>query len=112
MAETVERRAYGETYLETRYRTSTPLTDLHQFYEDLVRANGYKIVRSQVTVSQTVKGNLVHPEPYGFVEACRSEDGKPTGPRTCVRASYSGDPLKKPIAVSLTVTAKAGLGRR
>jgi hypothetical protein len=88
------------------------MADLHRFYKRLVQANGYRIVTTRLTTSQTVKGNLVRPEPYGLVEACRSEDGTATGPRTCVKALISGNRRDKPVTVSLQVRVRGSFGRR
>ena len=100
------RKAYGETYLESRYRTSATMAELHQFYKGLVQANGYRIVTARLTTSQSVRGNIAFPAPYGSIEACRHEDGSTTGSRTCVKAHYSGNPPDSPVTVTLQVRVK------
>jgi hypothetical protein len=107
----VERKARSETYLESRYQAGAPMADLHQFYEDLVKTNGYRLVTSQITTSQSVKGNIVFAQPYGLVEACLSEDGTASGPRTCMKALFSGKP-DGPVTVTLQVKVMGSFGRR
>ena len=103
--------ADGKQYLESRYKTTLPMTRLYQFYEALLKANGLQVGTARLGTGQTIVGNIVQ-NAEGFVEASRSEDGTVNGPATHVKASFHRNYLNEPITVTLRVSVSGSFGRR
>ncbi len=103
--------ATGKPYLESRYQTNIPMTQLHSFYEDLLNSNGYKVYSARLATGQTISGRMVQNK-SGSVEGSQSSDGSVNGPHTTIVASYDRSVLNGPITVSLRVTVSGSFGRR
>jgi hypothetical protein len=63
--------ADGKRHLESRYKTSVPMTQLYQFYEALFKANGLRIGSARLSTGQTIAGNIVQ-NASGYIEGSRS----------------------------------------
>jgi hypothetical protein len=107
----VETKVYSDTVLQSRFRTTTPMTDLYLYYQDLMKANGFRPATSRLGTGQTINGAIIQ-NAYGSVEGCRSEDGTVNGPHTCLQASFRRSYVNEPITVTLQVKVKGSFGRR
>jgi hypothetical protein len=103
-------KMYGKQYLEVRYRTTLPMTDLYLFYEDLFKAQGLDVGPARLETGSTIGGKTVQ-NAYGAVEAHRSEDGTVNGPKTNFKASFHRSYLNEPITVTLQVSVTGSFGR-
>ena len=103
--------ADGRRHLETRYKTTLPMTRLYQFYESLFKANGLQIGTAKLQTGQTIEGHMVQ-NAWGFVEAYHSMDGTVNGPSIHVKASFNRNYLNEPITVTLRFSVSGSFGRR
>ena len=88
-------------YLESRYKSTAPMTSIYTFYEDLMNANGYRVHTSKLGTGQTLSGVTQNAD--GYLEGTNYPNGHP-GPRTVVRVDFSRFYLNEPIDVRLRIT--------
>jgi len=91
-------------YLKSTYVTSEPMTALHLFYGDLLKANGYPVHSSELSTGQTISGIVQNAN--GHVEGHNYPNGHP-GPYTEIHVSYRRSHLNDPITVELKFTTYA-----
>ncbi len=91
-----------KAYLKARYVTSTPMSEIHDFYEDLLNTNEYRVHTAKLSTGQTISG--VVQNAWGFVEGTNYPDGAP-GPRTVIHVSFTRSKLNEPITVEMRLTA-------
>jgi hypothetical protein len=101
---------HGQPAMHCQYKTSAPMSKLHQSYLDLVKANGFTLVSASISTLQTISG--VKQNATGYIDCMRKTDDQPTGPSVHVRISYSRFYLDEPITVGLGVTWYPGLQHR
>ena len=97
----------GNKYLKSTYVTSTPMSAIHAFYQDLLKANDYPVHSGSLSTGHTISGIMQNAD--GHVEGHNYPNGHP-GPYTEVRVSYSRDHLNDPITVQLRFTTYAYKG--
>jgi hypothetical protein len=97
----------GNKYLKGTYVTSTPMSAIHAFYEDLLKDNGYPVHSGSLSTGHTTSG--IQQNALGHVEGHNYPNGSP-GPYTEIRVSYSRDHLNDPITVTLRFTTYAYKG--
>jgi hypothetical protein len=91
----------GHEYLQSKYTSTAPMSQIYRFYEDLLDANGYKVYNSSLGTGQTMSG--VKQNASGYVEGDNYPDGHP-GPRTTIRVDFSRFYLNEPISVRVRFT--------
>jgi hypothetical protein len=91
----------GRDYLESKFKSTAPMTAIFTFYEDLLSANGYKVYSSKLGTGQTLSGVTQNAD--GYVEGDNYPDGHP-GPRTEIRVDFSRFYLNEPISVRVRFT--------
>jgi hypothetical protein len=101
---------HGQSAMHCQYKTSAPMSKLHQSYLDLIKANGFILVSSSISTLQTISG--VKQNATGYIDCMRKTDDQPTGPSVHVKVSYNRFYLDEPITVSLGVTWYPGLQHR
>lgn len=90
----------GKRVLLSTFRTTRPMTEIHQFYEDLMNANGFRVGQSRIQTGQTLSGVqqnangmvLGRQEPYGIGKGGMSTE-----------ARFYRSKLDEPIKVTLEV---------
>lgn len=87
--------------LKAQYVTSQPMSEIYQFYRDVLQANEYQVHNSELSTGHTTKG--VQQNAYGYVEATNYPNGAP-GARTVIRVDFSRSYLNEPITVRLRFT--------
>jgi len=80
------------------------MTQIHAFYEDLLKTNDYRIVTAGLETGHTISGTSQNA--WGHVEGDNYPDGQP-GPYTEVRVDFGRSVLNGPIRVSIKLTAHA-----
>ena len=106
----VARLANGERSLEFSYRTAIAMTEIYQYYDDLLKSNGFTVHRAKLGTGQTSTGIVQNND--GYVEGSRSEDGTVSGPLTIVRVTFGRLRLNDAISVRLSVRMKGSFRRR
>jgi hypothetical protein len=94
----------GHDYLRGTYVTSTPMTAIHEFYEDLLKANGYPVHSGELSTGHTISGIVQNAS--GHAEGHNYPNGHP-GPYTEVYVGYHRSNLNDPITVELKFTTYA-----
>jgi|KBSMisStandDraft_5_1062788.scaffolds.fasta_scaffold38234_3 hypothetical protein len=89
-------------YLRTTFNTHAPMTQIHSFYLNLLKANDYPGVTGGLETGHTISG--VQQNASGRLEADNYPNGQP-GPYTDIRIDFSRFVLNGPIRVSIKVTA-------
>lgn len=89
-------------YLVSTYYTRQPMTKIHTFYLELLKANDYTGVTGGLETGHTMNG--VQQNASGNLEASNYPNGQP-GPYTNIRVSFSRLELNAPIRVVIKITA-------
>jgi hypothetical protein len=89
-------------YLRAVFYTRQPMTQIHTFYEDLLKTNDYRIVTAGLETGHTISGTSQNA--WGHVEADNYPNGQP-GPYTNIRVDFGRSVLNGPIRVSIKLTA-------
>lgn len=89
-------------YLKSTFKSSVPMKQIHDFYEELLNANDYRAYAGGVSTGQTISG--VKQESNGYVEGENHPNGTP-GPYTVIHVSFSRFILNEPITVEVKFTA-------
>jgi len=89
-------------YLRATFNTRAPMTEIHAFYLNLLKANDYPGVTGGLETGHTISG--VQQNASGRLEADNYPNGQP-GPYTNIRIDFSRFVLNGPIRVSIKVTA-------
>jgi hypothetical protein len=99
----VQRKKYqsGLEYLESEYKTSAPMSEIYEYYQDLLRANGYKVRQSELRTGST--STHVQQNASAFVEAAAYPNGLNNG-SIVLHARMSRMFLNEPITVTLSVS--------
>jgi hypothetical protein len=92
----------GNEYFESKFKSTAPMTSIFAFYEDLLKANGYRVYNSKLETGHTFTG--VTQNAGGCVEGDNYPDRSP-GPRTVIRVDFSRSYLNEPITVRVRFTA-------
>jgi hypothetical protein len=102
----------GAACLESRYVTAAlEMTDLVYGYEDLLKANGFKVPRMKLSTGQTWGGGVVQ-NYSGSIEGYQTVGGKASGPSTRITLNFRRAVLNGPIAVNIHVCVRGSFGRR
>lgn len=88
-------------YLESKFVTSAPMTEIFNFYEDLLNSNGFKVHNSKLGTGQSLSGHIQNAS--GYVEGTQYTYDN-TGPRTVIHVSFSRSYLNDPITVRIRLT--------
>ena len=91
----------GNAYLQTKYVTSAPMTQLAGFYADLLTAHEYSVYHSELTTGQT--RTRVRQNAFGKIEGSNYPNGFP-GPRTEITIHFDRTHLNDPVTVILRFT--------
>lgn len=94
--------------LTARYVTQAPMTELRDFYRDLLNGHGYA-ARTELSTGHTLAG--VQQNAYGSVEGSNYPDGAP-GARTEIAVKFDRSVLNGPITVTLRFTTHAYIASR
>src|SRR5215470_11270625 len=89
-------------YLLATYYTHAPMTQVHTFYESLLKTNDYRIVTAGLETGHTMSGTSQNA--WGHVEGDNYPNGEP-GPYTNVRVDFGRSVLNGPIRVNIKLTA-------
>lgn len=89
-------------YLESRFTSGAPMTEIYTFYKDLLNANGFRVHSASLETGHTMEGIVQNAD--GHVEGAYHPYDV-TGPRTVIRVSFSRFHLNDPIEVRIRVTA-------
>lgn len=89
-------------YLMSKFVSGAPMTTIYNFYEDLLKANGYSVYSSKLGTGQTIDGIIQNAD--GYVEGSHKTHDT-TGPSTVIRVSFSRFHLNDPIDVRIKFTA-------
>jgi len=90
------------SYLLATYYTHVPMTHIHTYYEDLLKANDYRIVTAGLETGHTTSGTSQNA--WGHVEGDNYPNGQP-GPYTSIRVDFGRSVLNGPIRVNIKLTA-------
>lgn len=93
-------------YLMATYYTRIPMTQIHTFYESLLKTNDYRIVTAGLETGHTMSGTSQNA--WGHVEGDNYPNGQ-TGPYTSIRVDFGRSVLNGPIRVNIKLTAHAQL---
>lgn len=96
-------------YLRMAYKTTAPMTTIRQFYQDSLKTNGFRILRSSIGTGSTSAG--VQQNASGEVEAYRPEGDQINPPSTNINIYYHRSYLNEPITVNIRVTVIGSFGR-
>ncbi len=88
--------------LQATYYTHLPMTRIGTFYEDLFKANDYRIVTTGMETGHTVSGTSQNA--WGHVEGDNYPNGEP-GPYTSIRVDFGRSVLNGPIRVTIREVA-------
>jgi hypothetical protein len=88
-------------FLKATFNTHAPMTEIHSFYLNLLKANDYPGVTGGMETGHTISG--VQQNASGRLEADHYPNGQP-GPYTNIRIDFSRFVLDGPIRVSIKVT--------
>jgi hypothetical protein len=88
-------------FLKATFNTHAPMTEIHSFYLNLLKANDYPGVTGGMETGHTISG--VQQNASGRLEADHYPNGQP-GPYTNIRIDFSRFVLNGPIRVSIKVT--------
>jgi hypothetical protein len=91
----------GKEYLESKYTSTAPMTQIYTFYKDLLASNGYPVYSSELGTGHTMSG--VQQNADGHVEGDNYPNGSP-GARTVIRVDFSRFYLNEPIKVRVRFT--------
>jgi hypothetical protein len=91
-------------YLKSSYVTGAPMTALHAFYGDLLKAHDYPVHSGELSTGQTISGIVQNAN--GHVEGHNYPNGHP-GPYTEIHVSYRRSNLNDPITVEMRFTTYA-----
>ena len=94
----------GHDYLKSTFVTSTPMTAVYAFYEDLLKAHGTACTAVKLATGQTISGVVQNAN--GYVEGTNYPNGHP-GPYTVIRVSFHRFQLNDPITVEVKFTTYA-----
>ena len=89
-------------YLLATYNTHAAMTHIHTYYEDLLKANDYRIVTAGLETGHTMSGTSQNA--WGHVEGDNYPNGQP-GPYTSIRVDFGRSVLNGPIRVNIKLTA-------
>ena len=89
-------------YLRATFNAHAPMTEIHSFYLNLLKANDYPGVTGGLGTGHTMSGTQQNAS--GRLEADNYPNGQP-GPYTNIRIDFSRFVLNGPIRVSIKVTA-------
>ena len=90
------------SYLLATYYTHAPMTQIHTFYESLLKTNDYRIVTAGLETGHTMTGTSQNA--WGHVEGDNYPNGQP-GPYTSIRVDFGRSVLNGPIRVNIKLTA-------
>src|SRR5262245_54896282 len=93
-------------FLLATYYTHAPMTQIHSFYENLLKTNDYRIVTAGLETGHTMSGTSQNA--WGHVEGDNYPNGQP-GPYTSIRVDFGRSVLNGPIRVNIKLTAHAQL---
>ena len=88
-------------YLQGSYYTNVPMTKIRSFYEELLKANAYRMVTGGLKTGHTMSG--VQQNAFGQVEGDNYPDGQP-GPWTNIRIDFSRAVLNGATRVNVKFT--------
>ena len=91
-----------KAFLEARYTTNEPVSDIYDLYRDALNSHEYRVHRAELSTGHTISG--IQQNAYGYVEGSNYPDGAP-GARTEIRVNFSRSVLNGPITVSMRFTA-------
>ena len=94
--------------LTARYTTNTPMTEIYQFYRDLLNSHEYP-ARASMSTGQTITGIVQNA--LGSVEGTNYPDGAP-GAHSVIRVSFDRDVLNGPITVTMRFTTHDYIAKR
>ena len=98
----------GDAMLTARYTTTVPMTELYQFYRDLLSVHEYP-TRSRLQTGHTQTG--IQQNAYGSVAGFNYPDGAP-GAYSTIDVTFDRSVLNGPITVSLRFTTHAFIAKR
>ncbi len=91
----------GSAYLESMYKTTRPMSEIYNFYEDVMNANGYRVAVAHLGTGSTL--SHIQQNADGDVEGSFYPHGIGNG-WIETRASFHRFYLNEPITVRLRVT--------
>jgi hypothetical protein len=91
----------GAEYLETEYKTSAPMSEIFEFYQDLMRVHGYRVRQGRLSTGST--SAHVQQNASGSVEGVLYPNGTGNG-ALVMHADFSRMFLNEPITVRLSVS--------
>ena len=94
--------------LKARYVTRAPMTEIYDFYVELLRSHEYPTT-SRLSTGQTMSG--IKQNALGSVEGSNYPDGAP-GASSEIRISFDRDVLNGPITVSMRFTTHEYIASR
>ena len=97
-----------DAMLSVRYTTNVPMTEIRDFYRDLLNAHEYR-ARSELSTGHTISG--IQQNAYGSVEGSNYPDGAP-GAHTVIRVTFDRSVLNGPITVILRFTTHEYIAKR
>jgi hypothetical protein len=90
-----------KNYLQSGFISSAPMTEIYNFYKDLLKAHGFSVYSARLGTGQTLSGIVQNA--VGHVEGSHHPYDI-TGPRTVIRVDFRRNELNAPISVSMRVT--------
>ena len=88
-------------YLKGSFVTRAPMTQVYEFYKDLLETHGYPVHNAGLSTGHTMSGVMQNAS--GNVEGTNYPQGSP-GPRTVIHVNLSRDYLNEPIKVVIKFT--------
>jgi hypothetical protein len=97
-----------DAMLKARYTTNAPMTEIYDFYRDLLNSHEYP-TRSRLSTGQTITG--VQQNALGYVEGSNYPDGAP-GAYSVIRVDFDRSVLNGPITVTMRFTTHEYIAKR
>ena len=97
-----------DAMLKAQYVTNAPMTEIYQFYRELLNAHEYP-AKSSMSTGQTQTG--IQQNAMGYVEGFNYPDGAP-GAYSFIHVSFDRSVLNGPITVSLQFTTHEYISKR
>ncbi len=97
-----------DAMLRAQYTTTAPMTDIHNFYRDLLNSHEYP-ARTSLSTGQTLTG--VRQNALGYVEGSNFPDGAP-GAYSEIHVDFDRSVLNGPITVTLRFTTHEFIAKR
>ena len=91
---------YGKSLLKSQFRTVRPMSEIHQYYEALMNANGFRVGESKLQTGQTLGGVMQNKD--GMVKGTWQPNGIGRGGMSTT-VWFSRSKLNDPIRVVLEV---------